>query len=142
MSGFLLDTNVASEMVKPKPHPGVMQWISAVDEALVYFSVVTLGEIRKGIASRPEAARRAQLESWVNALVDRFSGRILPVDLAVADRWGHLAGRCKIRGVTLPVIDGLLAATALQYNLVFVTRNVKDVQGTGVDTLDPWDLSP
>lgn len=119
-----------------------MQWISAVDEALVYFSVVTLGEIRKGIASRPEAARRAQLESWVNALVDRFSGRILPVDLAVADRWGHLAGRCKIRGVTLPVIDGLLAATALQYNLVFVTRNVKDVQGTGVDTLDPWDLSP
>jgi len=104
------------------------------------FSVVTLGEIRKEIASRPDPARRAQLESWLSALVNRFSGRILPVDLAVADRWGHLAGTCKATGIALPVIDGLLAATALHYDLTFVTRNIKDVQGTGVDTLDPWSL--
>jgi toxin FitB len=140
VSGFLLDTNVASEMIKPKPHPGVLNWIENADESLLYFSVVTLGEIRKGIASRPDAARRAQLEAWLSSLANRFSTRILPIDLAVADRWGRLAGKCKMGGVTLPVVDGLLAATALHHNLTFVTRNVKDVQGTGVDTLDPWNL--
>lgn len=127
-------------MVKPRPHPGVVQWMAAADESLLYFSVVTLGEIRKGIASRREVARRAQLENWLNALAKRFAGRILPVDLAVADRWGLMAGTCKARGLTLPVIDGLLAATALHYDLTFVTRNVDDVQGTGVATLNPWDL--
>ena len=140
MSGFLLDTNVASEMVRPKPHPGVIQWVAAADESLLYLSVVTLGEIRKGMSARPDAARRAQLEAWLQGLVDRFSDRILPVDLAVADRWGYLAGKCKAKGLTLPVVDGLLAATALHHDLIFVTRNVRDVQGTGVDTLDPWSL--
>lgn len=138
MSGFLLDTNVISEMVKPKPHPGVMQWISSADESLLYFSVVTLGEIRKGIASRPDAARKAQLESWLRELLSRFSGRILPIDLAVADRWGRLAGSCKARGLVLPVIDGLLAATALHNDLTLVTRNVSDVQSTGADIFNPW----
>ena len=140
MTGFLLDTNVASEMVKLKPHPGVMRWMAGADETLLHFSVVTLGEIRKGIASQADAARRAPLESWLAGLAVRFSERILPVDLAVADRWGHITGVCKAKGVTVPVIDGLLAATALHYDLIFVTRNVKDVQGTGVDTLDPWSL--
>jgi predicted nucleic acid-binding protein len=114
--------------------------MSTADESLLYVSVLSLGEIRKGIAARADAARQAQLESWLNALVQRFSSRILPIDLAIADRWGHVAGQCKARGVTLPVIDGLLAATALHYDLTFVTRNVKDVQGTGVNTLDPWKL--
>lgn len=140
MSGFLLDTNVASEMVRPKPHPGVMQWVAAADESLLYLSVVTLGEIRKGIAARPDPARQARLESWLHGLVDRFSDRILPINLAVADRWGYLAGKCKAKGLTLPVVDGLLAATALQHDLILVTRNVKDVQDTGVGTLDPWNL--
>lgn len=140
MSGFLLDTNVVSEMVKPKPHAGVMQWISGADESLLYFSVVTLGEIRKGITSRLGPDRKTQLESWLREMVHRFSDRILPVDMAVADRWGRLSGTCKAKGVTLPVIDGLLAATALQYDLTFVTRNVGDVQHTGVDLLDPWAL--
>ncbi|SRR5579885_3265067 len=140
MSGFLLDTNVASEMVKPKPDLAVTQWFAAADESLLYFSVITLGEIRKGISSRPDPTRRAQLESWFNALVTRFSGRILPIDFAIADRWGHIAGTCKAKGITLPVIDGLLAATALHYDLTLVTRNVKDVQGAGVDILNPWSL--
>lgn len=140
MSGFLLDTNVASEIVKPKPDPRVMKWIAEADELLLYFSVVTFGEIRKGIASSSDVVRRIHIENWLRLLVNRFAGRILPVDLAVADRWGHLAGSCKARGVTLPVIDGLLAATALHHNLTLVTRNVKDVQGTGVETLDPWNF--
>lgn len=140
MSGFLLDTNVISEMVKPKPHSGVMKWIGDTDESLLYFSVVTLGEIRKGIASRSDAVRNARLESWLHELLSRFSERILPVDLAVADRWGRLAGTSQARGLALPVIDSLLAATALHYNLTLVTRNVGDVQGTGVDLFNPWTL--
>ena len=140
MSGFLLDTNVISEMVKPRPDAGVIRWVSSADESLLHFSVVTIGEIRKGIASRIEAARKAQLESWLREMVGRFSDRILPVDLAVADRWGRLSAACKAKGLALPAIDGLLAATALQYDLTFVTRNVGDVQGTGVDVLNPWSL--
>lgn len=136
--GFLLDTNVASEMVKLKPHPGVIRWVADADESLLYFSVLTLGEIRKGIASQPDAARRAPLESWLAGLATRFSERILTPDLAIADRWGHITGVCKARGINVPVIDGLLAATALHYDLIFVTRNVKDVRDTGVETLDPW----
>jgi predicted nucleic acid-binding protein len=117
-----------------------MHWMTDVDETLLYFSVLTIGEIRKGIVSPADIARRASLESWLADLADRFSERILPLDLAVADRWGHITGICKAKGVTVPMIDGLLAATALHYDLIFVTRNVKDVQDTGVDTLNPWSL--
>ena len=138
MSGFLLDTNVISEMVKPKPDPRVVKWIAEADESLLFFSVVTLGEIRKGITSNPNAIRRAQIENWFHSLVDRFAARILPVDLAISNRWGHLAGTCKVKGLTLPVIDGLLAATALHHDLIFVTRNIEDVQSTGVEVLNPW----
>lgn len=117
-----------------------MKWIGDTDESLLYFSVVTLGEIRKGIASRSDAVRNARLESWLHELLSRFSERILPVDLAVADRWGRLAGTSQAHGLALRVIDSLLAATALHYNLTLVTRNVGDVQGTGVDLFNPWTL--
>ena len=140
MSGFLLDTNVVSELVRPRPHPGVVRWIATTNESLLHLSVLTLGEIRNGIASRPDAGRRAKLESWLHDLVLRFSSRILPIDLAIADRWGRLSGHSKTEGVTLPVIDGLLAATALHNNLVLVTRNVTDIGITGVETFDPWSL--
>ncbi len=140
MSGFLVDTNVISEIVKPRPHPAVMRWFADADEFLIHFSVLTLGEIRKGISSSPNPSRKAQFETWLTALIDRFSTRILPVDLAIADRWGRLAGICRAKGMTLLVINGLLAATALHYDLTLVTRNVKDIQGSGADTLDPWSL--
>lgn len=140
MSGFLVDTNVISEIVKPRPHPAVMRWFADADEFLIHFSVLTLGEIRKGISSGPNPSRKAQFETWLTALIDRFSTRILPVDLAIADRWGWLAGICRAKGMTLLVINGLLAATALHYDLTLVTRNVKDIQGSGADTLDPWSL--
>ena len=140
MSGFLVDTNVISEIVKPRPHPAVLRWFAAADESLIHFSVLTLGEIRKGISSSPNPSRKAQFEAWLAALVDRFSTRILPINVAIADRWGHLAGVCRSKGTTLPVIDGLLAATALHYDLTLVTRNLKDIHGSGADTLDPWSL--
>lgn len=117
-----------------------MRWFADADEFLIHFSVLTLGEIRKGISSSPTPSRKAQFETWLTALIDRFSTRILPVDLAIADRWGRLAGICRAKGMTLLVINGLLAATALHYDLTLVTRNVKDIQGSGADTLDPWSL--
>jgi len=138
VSGFLLDTNVVSELVRPRPHAGVVRWISTTNESLLHLSVLTLGEIRKGIASRPDAGRRAKLESWLHDLVLRFSSRILPIDFAIADRWGRLSGHSKAKGVTLQVM--LLAATAVHHDLVLVTRNVTDIRITGVETFDPWTL--
>jgi predicted nucleic acid-binding protein len=139
MSGFLLDTNVISELVRKKPDPKVTAWIDATAEELLYLSVLTLGEIRKGIASLREGSRRVVLEAWLDSdVVLRFAGRILPIDQAVADRWGRIAARAAAARSPLPVIDGLLAATALDRNLTLVTRNTRDVAATGVPVFNPW----
>ncbi len=139
MSGFLLDTNVISELVRPKPEPKVTTWIDSADENLLYLSVLTVGEIRKGIASVHSPSRRVALEAWLlSDLALRFASRILPIDQAVADRWGRLAAQVAAAKASLPVIDGLLAATALHHNLTLVTRNTTDVAPTGVPVFNPW----
>jgi len=139
MSGFLLDTNVISELVKLKPERRVTSWVEATDEALLYLSVLTLGEIRKGVAMLPQTKRRTQIESWLEAgLSVRFAGRILAIDAAIADRWGVLSRAAHLKGTSLPVTDGLLAATALHHNLTLVTRNTRDVSATNVSTFNPW----
>jgi|SRR2546427_8213186 len=140
MSGFLLDTNCISEIVRLKPEPRVMDWMEAVDEALLYLSVLTLGEIRKGLAGLPQSKRRTRLETWLEVeLQARFSGRILAIDGAVADRWGLLAADAKRKGKALSTIDGLLAATALRHNLTIVSRNISDLANTRVPVLNPWE---
>jgi len=140
VSGFLLDTNIISELIKPKPEPRLVTWLSGTDENLLYLSVLTLGEIRKGVAMLREPARRVQLETWLDSeLRLRFAGRILAVDDNVADRWGVMVGRAAARKIALPVIDGLLAATALHYNLTLVTRNSKDVVSTEALVFNPWE---
>jgi toxin FitB len=139
VSGFLLDTNVISELIKAKPEPKVTKWIETTDETLLYLSVLTLGEIRKGIASLSPSARRVTLEAWLDHdLALRFSDRILPIDQQVADRWGRIAGSAAARKSPLPVIDGLFAATAQHHNLILVTRNTRDIAATGVPAFDPW----
>ena len=141
MSGYLLDTNVISELTKLRPESKVVSWFHATSEELLYLSVFTIGEIRKGIDSLPRSNKRALLESWLaNALVLRFAGRILEVNLDIAERWGLISAQAKIAGAPLAVIDGLMAATALHYNLTLVTRNTKDVRVAGIDTLNPWQL--
>ncbi|HKI25015.1 MAG TPA: type II toxin-antitoxin system VapC family toxin [Candidatus Sulfotelmatobacter sp.] len=141
MSGFLLDTNCISEVVRSKPEPRVLDWMEAADESILYLSVLTLGEIRKGAAGLPQGKRRTQLESWLELdLQARFSGRILPVDPPVADRWGLLAAEAKRKGRMLSVVDGLLAATALHHNLTIVSRNVSDFANTQVPVLNPWEV--
>ncbi len=140
MSGFLLDTNCISELVRSKPEPSVLEWMEAADESLLYLSVLTLGEIRKGVAGLPQGRRRTHLETWLELeLRARFSGRVLPIDAAVADRWGLLAAEAKRKGRTLSAIDGLLAATALHHNLTIVSRNVSDFANTQASILNPWE---
>ena len=139
MSGFLLDTNVVSELIKSKPEPKVTRWIGGTQESLLYLSALTLGEIRKGVTSLPQSARRIALEAWLDYdLLRRFAERILPVDRMVADRWGRIAGSAVAQGVSVPVIDGLLAATAIHHNLTLVTRNMDDVAMTGAVVFNPW----
>jgi toxin FitB len=139
MSGFLLDTNCVSELVRVKPEPRVIDWMEATDEGMLYLSVLTLGEIRKGLAGLAQSKRRTHLETWLEVeLQARFSGRILAIDAPVADRWGLLSARAKSTGSPLPIIDGLLAATALHYNLTVVTRNASDFANAQVQVLNPW----
>ena len=140
MSGFLLDTNCVSELVRAKPEPRVMEWMDATDEELLYLSVLTLGEIRKGVAGLAQGKRRTHLETWLEVdLQARFSGRILPIDYAIADRWGLLAAESKRNGKALSVIDGLLAATALHHNLTVVSRKGSDFTTAQVQVLNPWE---
>jgi toxin FitB len=139
MSGFLLDTNCISELVRSQPEPRVLEWFEAADEDVLYLSVLTLGELRKGVAGLAQGKRRTRLETWLEVdLQLRFSGRIVPVDSAIADRWGLLASEAKRKGKALSVIDGLLAATALHHNLTVVSRNAGDFANTPVQVLNPW----
>jgi toxin FitB len=139
MSRYLLDTNCISELVRAKPEPAVVGWIEATDESLLYLSVLTFGEIRKGLTELPQSKRRTHLETWLEIeLRARFAGRILPIDFPVADRWGVLAATAKKEGKTLSTIDGLLAATALEHNLTVVSRNAGDFAPTRVRILNPW----
>ena len=140
MSGFLLDTNIISELVKPKPEASVTSWVENTDESLLYLSVLTLGEIRRGIATLPQSRRRATLEAWLDKdLRTRFEGRILVIDQEVADRWGLLTAAARNSGIVLPVIDGLLAATALEHNLTLVTRDTGQIPLMGVAVFNPWE---
>ena len=140
MNGYLLDTNVVSELVSIKPNPRVLDWMEAADENLLYLSVMTLGEIRQGVAALPQSKKRTRLETWLELdLQSRFGGRILAIDGAIADRWGWIMAQAQVKGLTLPVVDGLLAATALQHNLTAVTRNVSDFAVAGLSVINPWE---
>lgn len=139
MSGYLLDTNFVSELVRIQPKPSVAAWLDVADESLLYISVLTLGEIRKGLAEMPQGKRRTQLETWLESLRARFADRTLVIDSTIADRWGLLAAEAKLAGRALSVVDGLLAATALHHGFTLVSRNVRDFAHLHVPTLNPWE---
>lgn len=134
---LLLDTNVVSELAKVEPNRRVTDWFSKLDQEGIYVSVITLGEIRKGIELLIEGSRRRQLTLWLERdLTDQFEGRILNIDWRVADLWGSLSSKSKR---TLPAVDGLIAATALVHKLKLVTRNTKDFDYPGLSVINPWD---
>ncbi len=134
--GYLLDTCVLSELRKPKADPGVAAWMAGIQPEEAFLSVLTLGEIRRGIElrrARDSAAARA-LERWLLGLEAHYADRILPVTAVIADRWGRLSPN-----QPLPVTDGLIAATALEHKLTVVTRNTEDFARSGVSLLDPFE---
>jgi predicted nucleic acid-binding protein len=139
MTGFLLDTNVLSELTRPKSEPQVENWLNTADDERLFLSVISLGEIFKGLTILPESKRRQYLRQWVEETMRPwFDGRMLPVSERIAERWGILAGECQLKGRGLSVADGLIAATALEHDLTLVTRNVRDFAYLGIDILNPW----
>jgi predicted nucleic acid-binding protein len=141
--GYLLDTSLLSELVKRTPNPAVVAWVDAHDEDTLFISVITLGELQKGVSKLPASERKEELGSWLaQDLVQRFGRRILPIDSTVALAWGVLQGEAEQRGSKLPVVDSLIAATASVHNLTVVTRNVRDLQRCGVPVVDPWRPPP
>lgn len=141
MSGFLLDTNIPSELIRSRPDSRVEKLVYAQDEQSLYLSVVSVGELRRGLVILPASRRRSELERWFeNDLLPRFEGRILPVTRSIADRWGVLDGQCQLKGTPLNTADGMIAATAIEHGLTVVTRNIRDYAGLGVEALNPWDV--
>jgi toxin FitB len=136
---FLLDTNVVSEWVKPRPDHAVIEWLAAVDEDRVYISVITICEIRYGIEQMPLGARRRRIEDWFMAdLLTRFDGRILSINIEIADACGKIMNRGRAAGRRIEPMDAFIAATAHTTELTLVTRNVSDFEFLGLPIISPW----
>lgn len=136
---FLLDTNVLSEPVKERPNPGVLAWLSKVNEDQVFVSVVTITELRYGVERLAIGKRRERLDGWLRKdLISRFEGRILPVDLRIADACSGLMARSESRGRPMDARDAFIAATADVYGLTLVTRNTSDFELTQKAIVNPW----
>jgi predicted nucleic acid-binding protein len=136
---YLLDTCVLSEARKPNADARVIDWLERIDESRLFLSAVTLGEIQKGISKLEESQRRRALQIWLEQdLSQRFTGRILPMDAETALEWGRLQGQAARAGRTLPVIDSLIAATAIRHGLILATRNTADFEGVPMKLLNPW----
>jgi hypothetical protein len=136
---FLLDTNVVSEWIKPKPNSGVMAWLAEVDDDETYLSVVTITELRYGIERMTAGARRKRLDEWLQReLLSRFDERIIPVDLAIADECGRLLARSQTSGRAIEARDAYIAATAEVHGLTLVTRNVRHFQSAVTSLFVPW----
>ncbi|AFU04015.1 type II toxin-antitoxin system VapC family toxin [Nocardia brasiliensis] len=139
MKNYVLDTCAVSEWMKPQPDPGLIRWLHTADEDRLHLSVITLGEIRKGIEKLPDSPKRQRLVEWLTeSLLTRFGRRILPVDAVVAQAWGRLAARLEQGGTSVESADVLIAATAESHGFTVVTRNVKHFEPTGVSLVCPW----
>jgi len=137
----LIDTCVISELTKRSPDKNVASWISNQQEENLFLSVLTIGELEKGIAKLKNDRRQQRLREWVDhALKDRFHGRVLPFDYEVASRWGLISGQAEAAGKPMPVIDAMIAATALLHGLTLITRNTQDVAPSNVPIVNPWTL--
>ncbi len=135
---FLLDTSAISEAKQKQPNASVLEWLDAQDETKLFLSVLTIGEIKKGITRLESSRKKATLEKWLEQLRARFSRRILPMSEKTFLVWGKMYGEFQRKGVVRPAFDSLLEATALEYDMIFVTRNVKHIYDSQVTILNPW----
>jgi predicted nucleic acid-binding protein len=137
---YFLDTCVISELVKTKPNLSVVEWIRSQDEESLFLSVITIGEIQKGISQLPDSRKKKQhLQNWLNnELQERFKDRILEITIGTARVWGQVLGACEKKGVTLPAVDSLIASQGIFHKMTIVTRNVSDMEPSGVQLFNPW----
>ena len=136
---YLLDTCVISEVIKPRADKNVISWMQNQDEESLYLSVLTFGEIEKGIEKSSDEARKRKLQLWVEEdLKKRFEGRIVPINIDISVKWGTIQGNAELLGKPMPAIDGLIAVSGLVHNCIVVTRNVSDMEQSTVELLNPW----
>ncbi len=136
---YLLDTNIISEIVRPQPNKNIQKWLDDVPSESLFISVLTLGEIRRGIEMLKDSKRKNHLILWLEQELPKWFGeKVLPIDQEVAERWGYMTSTMK-RHPQLTAIDSLLAATALTHNLKMVTRNIKDFDVPGLEVLNPFE---
>jgi predicted nucleic acid-binding protein len=136
---LLLDTNVLSEVTRPRPDEGVLRWLHGLDEDRTLISIISIAEIRRGVALMDAGRKRDALDEWLtHDLPQRFENRMLPVEAPIALAWGDLMALAKRSGRGLTSMDGLIAATAVAYQLTLATRNTKDFEGFGIHIIDPW----
>jgi len=138
---YLLDTCIISELIAKQPNQQVVAWIDSIDEEDLFLSVITLGEINRGVARLPDSKRKQQLSNWLKTeLLQRFQGRIAIIDTSVMLVWGELMARLEANGRKLPAIDSIIAAIALHGGFTLVTRNERDFVGTGIRIINPFEL--
>jgi predicted nucleic acid-binding protein len=135
---YLLDTCVISELVKPNPDKNVVNWIQDTPTERLFLSIITIGEIRKGLTKLPDSKRKDLLTNWLNSLLEDYQNRIISIDLTVAENWGIIQGKSEKKGLAMPSIDSLIADIAYTHNLVLVTRNVDDFETSDLPIKNPW----
>lgn len=137
---IVIDTNVLSEMSRPAPDANVLRWLAEFDEDRAFVSVVTLGELRRGVLLLDPGRRRDALAEWLSHdMLDRFAGRVLPVDEAATETWAELMARCRRDGLQPSPMDGFIAASALSRGMALATRNTRDFAAFGVELVNPWE---
>jgi predicted nucleic acid-binding protein len=137
---YILDSNVISELVAARPNPNVIEWIQSVDSNQVFLSVIAIGELKKGIEKLADPNRKVTLDHWLHEdLLVRFENHLLLIDIQTILMWGRLVAQLESIGRPISAIDSLLAATALQWRYILVTRNLAHFEWTGIELLNPWD---
>jgi toxin FitB len=137
---YILDTNIISELIAKQPNQKVVEWVKGIDTENLFMSVITMGEIKKGIEKLPESLRKKNIQYWFeNELLIGFKDRILPLDLSVILLWGELVGELEKKGRKLPTLDSLIAATTKYHNYTLVTRNIKDFDGIEIAIFNPFE---
>ncbi len=137
---YLLDTCVISELVKPVPNRKVVDWLNVVPSEALFLSVITIGEVRKGLTKIPDSKRKQRMTVWLNTLLEDYKERIFPIDLMVAENWGIIQGNAENAGTPMSSIDGLLAATTYTHSLTLATRNENDFISSKIPIINPWRL--
>ncbi len=136
---YLLDTCLISELAKSTPDEKVVDWVLTENETSFYISVLTFGELHKGVKKLPESEKKEELRIWIeDDLKNRFQNRIISIDIRVSTLWGKIQGFAEKNGKPMPAVDSLIAATGIAYDLTVVTRNVTDMKQSGVKLLNPW----